>query len=120
MVASQRLLLPLLAAAASASTLKAPKALLINLPRHKERFESVKAQLDAAGVAYERAPACDGSLLTPEEMRANVTAMARRLCTRGMIGCFLSHRKCWQRVAEAGDDDDCFLVFEDDVVLEVT
>ena len=40
---------------------QAPKALLINLPRHKERFDTVKAQLDSAGVAYERAPACDGS-----------------------------------------------------------
>ena len=37
-----------------------PKALLINLPKHEERFRTVKEQLDAAEVQFERAAAVDG------------------------------------------------------------
>ena len=77
-----------------------PKALLINLPRHPERFESVKLQLDSAGIQYERAEAVDGSQLSQAELEANVTLAARWLITKGMIGCFLSHRACWQHCVD--------------------
>ena len=56
-----------------------PKALLINLPRHQERFESVKHQLELRGVTYERAPAVDGALLQPSDLASNVTAFGRAL-----------------------------------------
>jgi glycosyl transferase family 25 len=91
-----------------------PKALLINLPRHEDRYRDVKMQLQSAGIAYERAEAVDGKMLSKEDLKANVTRMARWFLTRGMIGCFLSHRYCWQRCIEAGGP---ILVFEDDVVL---
>ena len=39
---------------------KVPKALLINLPRHRERYESVKEQFEVQNVRFLRAPACDG------------------------------------------------------------
>ena len=98
-------LLTLLAAASPwlAAGSQLPKALLINLPRHPERFESVKVQLDSAGISYERAEAVDGKLLSPEELKANVTLAARWLITKGMIGCFLSHRACWKHCVEAAD-----------------
>jgi len=102
--------------AADAARARPPKALLINLPRHRERFDTVKAQLQEAGVGYERAPAVDGKLLTPAELEANVTKLGRALMTKGMIGCFLSHRKCWQRCANA--EGGRLIVFEDDVDLD--
>lgn len=94
---------------------KPPKAYLINLPKHAERYRTVKAQLESAGMRYERIGAVDGKALSTTEMKANVTALARVLLTRGMIGCFLSHRKCWQHCLEEADGP--VLVFEDDVVL---
>ena len=87
--------------AGGARTRPTPKALLINLPRHEERFRDVKLQLDNAGLEYERAEAVDGKMLAPDELKANVTMWARWFITRGMIGCFLSHRYCWQRCIEA-------------------
>jgi len=92
-----------------------PKALLVNLPRHQERFQKVKQQLDGAGVNFERANAVDGKMLTPAELKADVTLLARWLITRGMVGCFLSHRACWQRCVDDGKGP--ILVFEDDVIL---
>ena len=80
-----------------------PRALLINLPKHTERYEKVREQLQSADIPYEKAPACDGKLLSDEEMKANVTFFGRRFLTRGMIGCFLSHRNCWRRCLELND-----------------
>lgn len=80
-----------------------PKALLINLPKHTDRYNAVKQQLESAGVEYERAEAVDGKQLSSAELKANVTWIARKLLTRGMIGCFLSHRSCWQRCVDAGN-----------------
>ena len=45
-------------------------------------------------------------------MRSNVTLLGRALMTRGMVGCFLSHRRCWQICA--GSCSGPMIVFEDD------
>lgn len=95
-------MVPLLLALASGAATP-PKALLINLPRHSERFRNVKQQLEAAGVDYERAEAVDGKALSDADLKANSTLLARKLTTRGMIGCFLSHRACWRRCVDAAD-----------------
>jgi len=108
------LVLRLLTAAAAAAR-KLPRAVVINLPRHAERFEGVKHELDAAGVKFERISAVEGRHLNPEDRRANVTALARALITPGMMGCFLSHRRCWERCVELNQE---LLVFEDDILLE--
>ena len=84
----------------AASAARKPRALLINLPQHDERFNGVKLQLDKANIPFERAEAVNGKAMTPEELKANVTWLARLLLTKGMIGCFLSHRSCWQRCVD--------------------
>ena len=61
----------------------------------------MKTQLEGAGLEYERAEAVDGKMLTPEELKKDVTPLGRWLITRGMVGCFLSHRNCWQRCVDA-------------------
>lgn len=100
---------------AAAAARKLPKAVVVNLPKHEARFEGVKQQLDEAGVKFERIGAVVGKQLSPEERRSNVTALARVLITPGMMGCFLSHRRCWERCVELNED---LLVFEDDILLE--
>ena len=95
--------------------LRVPPALVINLPRDAERFAGVKKQMDDQGVYFERIDAVNGRALSESERRANATAAARALLTPGMIGCYLSHRKCWQLCVEGGHD--AVLVFEDDAVL---
>jgi len=91
-----------------------PAAVLINLPRHVERLSKVTAQLSTQGVDFELVEAVDGAALTRAELESNVTALGRLLLTNGMIGCFLSHRRCWQRCVAL---DKPLLVFEDDVEL---
>ena len=109
-----RMLLCAALAAVSAAR-KLPKAVVINLPKHEARFEGAKRELTAAGVSFERMDAVEGRRLGLAEKRANVTALARALITPGMTGCFLSHRRCWERCVALDED---LLVFEDDIMLE--
>lgn len=94
------LLLGVLAAAAAAS----PPARLINLPRHTQRFEEVKRQLDLANIHFERVQAVDGRAMSVSDRQLNVTALGRLLLTPGMVGCFLSHRRCWQECLDGADE----------------
>jgi glycosyl transferase family 25 len=91
-----------------------PRAVVINLPRHEARLAKVREELQAAALPFERLPAVDGRALPAEALRANVTALGRHLLTPGMIGCFLSHRRCWLKCVETGEP---LIVFEDDAVL---
>ena len=100
---------------ASVVARKLPKSVVINLPRHEARYEGAKRELNAAGVKFERLDAVEGRRLDPAEKQANVTALARALITPGMTGCFLSHRRCWERCVALDED---LLVFEDDIMLE--
>ncbi|GFH46224.1 hypothetical protein CTEN210_02698 [Chaetoceros tenuissimus] len=64
---------------------------------------------------YDWCEAVDGSLLSKQDLQKNATALGRYFMTDGMIGCFLSHRKCWQTCVELNEP---LLVLEDDVVLK--
>merc|ERR1712224_714859 len=63
----------------------------------------------------ERFVAVDGLQLTKEQMQQKVQQRASWFCTPGMIGCFLSHRRAWERVCN--ESLDLAIVFEDDVRL---
>lgn len=93
---------------------RTPRAVVINLERHQTRLNAVRAELKTAGLKFERMPAVDGRQLSAEELHANVTAIGRHLLTPGMIGCFLSHRRCWRECVESGGP---LIVFEDDALL---
>ena len=92
-----------------------PKVKVINVPRHSSRRLHMKDELASHNIAFEWLDAVDGLALTREELISNSTAMGRYFMTPGMIGCFLSHKKCWEYCVRSGDP---LLVFEDDVVLE--
>ena len=62
-----------------------------------------------------RFPAVDGRELSSEEILSKSNSLAAFLQPRGVIGCYLSHRKFWQNVVD--NDLEYAIVFEDDVQL---
>ncbi len=83
-------------------------AFLINLDRSTARLAHMMSAFDRLGIAYERVPAVDGQGLAPAELAA-----AGPLMTAGEVGCYLSHRSAWGRIAASGASFGA--VFEDDI-----
>lgn len=94
---------------------------VINLDRDKERWESVVAELTSKGVPpkrIKRIEAVYGKNLTAEDLRTNTTIVARHFSTPGTIGCYLSHRSCWEQTARGGSEQEPYKLFlEDDVLV---
>jgi glycosyl transferase family 25 len=90
---------------------------LINLDRSPDRLARCAPPLDALGLPWERVSAVDGARLEPDDLRRlNPQPPPHgewfRPLTAGEIGCFLSHLRCWQLIAER--DLACGLILEDD------
>ena len=81
---------------------------LINLDRSPGRLAAMIAQFDALGLQAERLPAVEGNSI-------DLSSDAFSGLRPGEIGCFLSHREAWRRLAESGEE--LALVLEDDVRL---
>lgn len=89
---------------------------LINLDRSPDRLAQMQALLDALGVAFVRVPAIDGRMLTDAQCKAVRAPHKEWLpLPASEIACFLSHRVCWQRIADGPAPYGC--VFEDDMLL---
>lgn len=80
------------------------KVLVINMAKDTEKLAGMTADLHSHGIGFERVEGVDGRLIDRSGMR---------WLTPGMIGCFLSHRKCWQMVADGGYGK--AVILEDDV-----
>lgn len=83
------------------------KCLVINLDRSEDRLAHVAAEFAKIGVAFERVSAVDASAGSPIPASPHLT--------KSQVACSLSHRKCWQIIAEG--EDQYGAVFEDDVVF---
>lgn len=95
------------------------KTYLINLDRSTDRLAVMKERLAAIGVTAERVSGVEGSKLNMNSVDVAVpNASYPRLLTPGEIGCFLSHRKCWERLVDSGDD--WALILEDDCIFHPT
>jgi len=92
-----------------------PPVLVVNLDKSVERWEQCKDEFAKHNVEAERFPATLGKALTEEERMEQATFGARYFCTAGMIGCFMSHLRIWQKVVD--EDLPAVVVFEDDVVV---
>ncbi|MBX8803248.1 glycosyltransferase family 25 protein [Ochrobactrum sp. MR28] len=93
------------------------KCYLINLDRSVDRLTQMEREFGKYGLAFTRVAGIDGRLLKQEELDA-VTAPIRRWeipIPPAEIGCFLSHRKCLEIIANG--EDAFAAVFEDDIVL---
>ena len=84
------------------------RALVINLSTQPDRFRDTAqaVRLALPGLTVERVPAVQG-----EAAGGPVTPWCSSFCTPSMVGCFLSHRRCWA-MAQAADGPT--LVLEDD------
>ncbi|MFL3646689.1 MAG: glycosyltransferase family 25 protein [Cellvibrionales bacterium] len=93
---------------------------VINLDRSAGRLANMSAHLQRLGLNFTRISAVDGSALTTSQRTLEYSPdknrkTYRRALSNGEIGCYLSHRACWQRIVD--DHLDVALVLEDDAVL---
>jgi len=86
---------------------------VVNLDKSTDRWEScLRGLLDRGLTTVERFSATYGKELPRDELRRLSTWYARLFCTPGMIGCFISHMRAWQRVVD--EDLPAAVVLEDD------
>lgn len=92
-----------------------PLMFVMNLDRAPQRWAHMQKLMEEQGLVVERLSAVDGKNLTDAEMRTHTTKMAAFLQPRGVIGCYLSHKKFWQMVVDRNLES--AIIFEDDVRL---
>lgn len=97
--------------------------LLINLETSKDRLNNMSSRLKELDVSFCRISAINGSKLTYVEMKEwtypydhfDSKVRFTRELTNGEIGCFLSHRKCWETLLLS--DEKYALIMEDDIII---
>lgn len=94
-----------------------PLIYVINLERDAERLESVRSNLAAFGLAFERIPAVIGKDLPDWRELVDMEAYAWRNRQNeprpGEVGCYLSHLKAMETFLRT--DAPCCVILEDDV-----
>lgn len=94
------------------------KIFVISLLNSKERRNSIQEQFARLGLEFEYVDAVAGKLLSEEEIRQacdpEAISTAPRWLSKGVIGCALSHRIAYQKVAQ---NHECALVLQDDAIL---
>ena len=97
--------------------------LVINLDRSAQRWTEISAALKAQCIEVQRVSAVDGRELS-EDYVASVTTPYNdfdsrvrytRELSKAELGCFLSHKKCWQRLLDCRED--YALILEDDLLI---
>ena len=96
------------------------KTFVINLDRHPERLASIREQLQALCMSFERISAVDGRTLSQQQLDAVYDAeLVRRTLGRelakGEIGCALSHLIIFHQMVK--ENISSALVLEDDAQL---
>jgi glycosyl transferase, family 25 len=94
---------------------------VINMAKAKDRMLSMKSQLDAQGLTYERIEAVDGSKLDAQQRREHYSDWWYRLfhgspMSNGNLGCTLSHRKIYKKIVD--EKIEWAIILEDDAVLD--
>lgn len=92
-----------------------PPIYVVNLDRSPERWASISKEIKKAGLDVIRLAAVDGKTLSDAQLRNVTTLMSLSLQPRGVIGCYLSHRRFWQTVVDENLSE--AIVLEDDVQL---
>jgi len=93
---------------------------LINLDGSDLRLKQSTERLMEQGITFERIPAVLGVALSEEERNKNYSHKLNEKqyyypLSPAQIGCYMSHRKAWQKIA---DGDEAFgVVLEDDFIL---
>jgi glycosyl transferase family 25 len=97
-----------------------PPIYIINLDSNPERLAKCSERLANQSVNFERVSGVLGSALTNAEIVQHYDNNLNRNkyftpLTAGQIGCYLSHRKAWRKIAEG--DAPFGIVLEDDFLL---
>ena len=95
------------------------KTFLINLDKDKNRLKNVSNELQKQKVNFTRIAGINGKELSNCELKKNTTLFCKLFCTRGTIGCAMSHKKVLNEIVNSKDldDKDKILILEDDVKL---
>lgn len=95
---------------------------VINLDSSTDRWDAMNKRLSSLNIKADRISAVDGRKKTDREIEEILYPMDYgkrylfpRLLSKAEIGCFLSHRKCWQMLVES--DEDWALIMEDDLII---
>lgn len=87
---------------------------LVNLDRSKDRLLAFEEQMSGLGLVYERVPAVDGSFISQNDAdKLSQTNVSGFPWEKGAMGCFLSHRKVWERII--AQKEEWAFVAEDDI-----
>ena len=95
--------------------------LVINLCRSKKRMAEINRRLLKVKLAYTRISAIDGSTLSQAQIDRDYSPALnsktyRRPLSLGEIGCYMSHKKCWQHIVDYNLN--MCLILEDDAELD--
>lgn len=90
---------------------------VINLDRVPDRWQKMNTRLAELGISVERLSAVDGSAFGNKipECYTGATVRYPRFMSAGEVACFLSHRKCWERLIDS--DEEWALCMEDDLLI---
>lgn len=93
--------------------------LVINLERSRDRRQLILDELKKFDIKPEIITGIDGKTLTQSQIRTlshsiyhPAHANYPKELTTNELGCFLSHRKCWERLISSGEE--WALIIEDD------
>lgn len=93
--------------------------LLINMDRSKSRLDQCVSLLTQYNVDFHRIEGVDGRNLSPQQLNAALAPSFSgyyKVLSKGEIGCYLSHRKCWEYMVER--QLDYAVILEDDFTLQ--
>lgn len=97
------------------------KVFVINLERSKDRRTRMQTTLDSMGIPFEFFAGTDGKRLGKEEIdlaydEGRVKRNINRVLSLNEIGCTISHRALYKKIADEGIEKACIL--EDDIILD--
>ena len=107
------------------NSIKVDKVLVINLDRDSKRYKSIKDQCKKANIKFTKISAIDGKKLNINKLKeSNILNLTKhsffnhnkngRDSLKGSIGCALTHRKIWKKIARSNKET---IILEDDVIL---
>lgn len=95
---------------------------VINLDSSKDRFNGISKKFKDLNLDFERVSAVNGKIIDENEIKRitypidhKSKVLFPRELTRGEIGCFLSHKKCWEKLINSNEQ--WAAIIEDDVKI---
>lgn len=85
------------------------------MKRSPDRLKYMRDHLGSKGIEWSHFDAIDGNELNDEEINREVGSLCQTFCTKGIIGCALSHKRIWQKVINENLNN--AIIMEDDIVI---